>query len=354
MALRKQKTVTVTAIAKEVGLSAGAVSFVLSGQAKKRGISDNTADIVRRAAIRMGYVPNYWAQSLQSSRTGLISILFDSLEMNWAGRIMDGVTEVLSEGSHTPVLGLYYKMPLLERDITGIKHREILGALKRRDEGIVCTPRMQVREDYKVILNHGLPLVFIGATLNDMSGLDRASSVSWDCGPAAKKVVQHLIKSGRKKIAFVGAHHGVVSDQTRFDAYKSALQEAGIPFNEKWVVWGPAYASVSIEDIKTLFEDESDKPDAIFAINDSVAITLLEMLDFLGINVPSDVSLAGMGDLSITRVKNVGITTVNEPLEEIGSKAARLLLNLAENPAMKPVHLKIVGEDLKIRRTTNN
>lgn len=349
---RNKKAVTITAIAKEVGLSVGAVSFVLSGQAKKRGIAPKTADLVRETATRLGYVPHYWAQSLQKKRTGLISVLFDSLEMNWAGRVMQGITGVLGQGDYTPVIGLYFKMPLLNEDISGIAHREILSILMRRDEGLICTPRIEVVEDYKILLKHGLRIIFIGGLLDEMEGLEGIHSVIWDCGPAAKKIVQHLISTGRKKIAFVGARHGHKSDMVRYNAYKETLCDAGIELDDNLVVWGPAFEVLPIEMIESLFKDTSNRPDAIFAMNDSIAITLLDMLEDLGINVPSEVAIAGMGDLPVTKVKSVGITTVSEPLEEIGRQASMLLMELNEDKHGGTVHLKIEGSDLKIRKTT--
>ena len=344
--------VTVTTIAKEAGVSVGTVSYVLSGQAVKRNVAKDTAKRVTQIASDLHYVPNFWAQSMQTNRTGIISVLFHGMLMNWADEIMQGILEVLRPKHYTPIITLYDRMSVLKHDKSGIIREELAPILRRRDEGVICVPRPNAREDYKTLIRQGIPLVFIGQLLNDMTGLEEVSSVMWDNAPAVKTAVQHLINTGRRRIAFVGARHGVQSDNERFQAFENTLREAALPINEKWVVWGQTDIGVTAEMIAPMFSGDGEKPDAIFAINDSVAIELIKMLADLGIRVPDDVAVVGMGDFFVSAMSGIGLTTVQEPREEIGRGCAETVLELIKNPKRKAIHRTITCNGLKIRKTS--
>jgi len=185
---RNGKSVTIVDIAKDLGISHGTVGYVLSGQAKKRGVAEQTSRRVKEAAKRMGYVPHHWARTLRKKRTGMVSILFPSLEMSWAARAMIGIEKTFMPKGYTPVITLYGAWIKDDRLVdfnSRIDHAKIEMILQRRDEGIICQPNHRVREGYVLINEQHVPMVFIGSLMNNMEGLENVNSVIWDCRPAA-------------------------------------------------------------------------------------------------------------------------------------------------------------------------
>jgi len=185
-----------------------------------------------------------------------------------------------------------------------------------------------------------------------MTGLKGVSSVTWDDAPATKEAVEHLISIGRRRIGFFGARHGVTSDSSRFKAYKNTLEEAGLAVNEKWVFWGDSYKSLTLEQLKKIYEQPGEKPDAFFVINDAVAVRLLDLMYMLKLQAPDDIAIIGMGNLPASAMGLINLSTMDEPIEEIGCQAAETALELISSPRKGPVHKRIKHNKLKIRRTT--
>ena len=129
------------------------------------------------------------------------------------------------------------------------------------------------------------------------------------------------------------------------------LRESNRAINENWVFWSQPGAGASPHFMEKMFKGSSEVPDAVFAINDAVAIWLLQALADIGLNVPDDVAVVGMGDLHISQHNLIGLTTMREPIVEMGREAAKLVLELIDNPEQSPVHRKISCNELKIRRT---
>jgi len=276
-------------------------------------------------------------------------VLFNGLHLDWAERIMNSVESALDQSGYLANIAIYGRLPMYANISKETEERKIESILQRRDEGVICQPSPYTKKGYELLQKWQLPTVFVGSVLDDMSGLDNVSYVIWDCGSAAKRAVQHLINTGRKRIAFVGGIHGVESDQIRFNAYSQVLQEAGLAVRDDWVVWHQLDRPITTDMLNSLFNNGVEKPDAIFAINDSFAALIMELLLELDIKTPEDVSVIGMGDLRITRA--CGITTMREPLEEIGMEAAKILVELMKNPAHEPIRKRLYCNDLIIRRT---
>ena len=347
------KKVTIHSIAENLGVSAGTVSYVLSGQGRKRNVAKKTIAKVNAAAKKLNYSPNFWARSLAQSRTGIVSVMFSDLKGDWAHRAMAGILKVFRPKNYIPVISLYERSFLTE-DVEGIGTSEVDLMLQRRDEGLICQPIPPARDEYVRLASNGMKLVLIGSQLEDMAGLENVSSVTWDCGLAVKALVQHLIRSGRKRIAFFGSRHGVNSDITRFEAYKETLEEAGLEVRDEWVKWGLGYkfAEEASLELKSLLVDNREKPDAIFAINDAVALGIMQLLSGLNIKTPDDIALTGMGNLYLGGFPLVGLTTVKEPIERMGHASAEMMIELFDNPQKGPIHRKIECNELIIRKTT--
>jgi len=345
-----KKTVTIIDVARESGFSKSTVGYVLSGQAQKRRVAKKTAQKIRDTAKKLGYIPNHHARSLQGSSTKMISLLFATLQLDWAESVLSGIEQILGQQDYHSVI-IRHSWGFL-RNATDNKDTgsQAMGVLQRRDEGVICQPSPKLKQDYVMLEEASLPIVFIGSILSDMSGLEKISSVTWDWYPAAEEAIRYLIKTGRKKIGLVGADHGIKSDITCFNAYKDTLKDAGLEIDQKRILWGSSYSPPTVGRYKKLI-NSSARPDAFFVINDPIAINTLDVFKGMGIKAPDDIAVIGMGNLPISGLKQIGLTTVNEPLEEIGVESAKVLLELISSSDPKPIHKKVSGKKIEVRTT---
>jgi len=338
---------TVSTIAKSLNLSKATVSLALNDQTKKYKLAESTIRRVKDAARELGYVPNPWASNLARQRSGVISVLLDSLTLDWANCVMQAIDEVVRLKSYTSFISVDWNNPK-------VFAQEMMAAIKRRDEGVICHSLVGTADQYTTLIKSGIPLVFLADIPEKMIDAEGINTAMWDDGPVVKIAVQHLIETGRKKIAFYGFHNGLISDMNRFSAYKESLTEAGMSVKNEWVKWGngipPLPYSMPLEILKTLFVNGKEHPDAIFALNDALALGILIEMPKLGIKVPDDVAIVGIGDLMLSRY--MGLTTMREPLSELGRDAAEIVLELIENPKKTPIHRKITCNELIIRSTT--
>jgi len=345
-----KKTVSIIDVALEAGFSKSTVGYVLSGQAKKRGVADKTAQKVRKAAKKLGYIPNHHARSLQGRSTKMITLLFASLQLDWAERVLSGIEQILNQQDYHSVIirhsWAFLKNVTDNRD-TG---KKAMGILQRRDEGVICQPSPKLKQDYVMLQDASLPIVFIGSIFSDMSGLEKISSVTWDWYPAAGEAVRYLIKTGHKKIGFVGADHGIKSDITCFNAYKDTLKDAGLEIDQRRILWGGSYSPPTVGQYKELI-NSSARPDAFFVINDPLAINTLDVFKDMGVKAPDDIAVISMGNLPISSLKQIDLTTVNEPLGEIGTESAKVLLELINSSASKVIHKKVRCKKIEVRGT---
>lgn len=339
--LMKQKPVTITSLARHLNLSIATVSYVLNGRGKEMKIPEATVERVRAVADEMGYRPNFFAHNLRRKQTDTVGVIFADLEENWAHRVLRGMMDVLDNGGYTPILGVHFWQ-------TGREEREIMSFLQRRVDALVCFPQPKSRELYAELLRQKHKLLLLGDTLPD---LPEANYVAWDSGQAAAVVVSHLIASGRKRIAFVGPDHPTTMTLARFEAYRDCLQRAGLEQRSEWVVWEKS-GDIPMDAVIGLFKaGAASRPDALFVVNDGLALPLLEVLDKHGIDVPGQVAVASMGDLSLSGHRAIGLTSIHEPCEELGAELGRTVMQLIEKPQSEPIQTRIASNDLVCRRT---
>lgn len=336
--------VTVESIANDLDMSPSTVSFVMSGQAKKRRISEKTTELVLAHAEKLGYVPNEIAQGLRYQRTNIVALLLGNLELSWADITARGVNAVFDNLGLQTVISVHYWDRQREQSL--LKH-----ILTHRYEGIICQPILEARSDYEVVLRRGIPLVMIDI-LPDMMDVNY---VSWDAKPAVKVVAQYLVNSGRKRVTFIGFPVMTLNTIARLEAYQEVMKDSGLPADVRWL----DYVSLTKDLLKSKdyawFEymmSQQNRPDAFLCLNDATALTVVQIMNRIGLRIPDDVAITGMGNLPITHEYAANLTTLVEPIQEIGKASAEVISELIENPEQGPIHRMIKSNDLIIRGTT--
>lgn len=364
MVENNNKSVSILTIAEDLGISKTTVGYVLSGQAKKRRVAQKTAQRVMDAASRLNYVPHLWAKNLARQSTKVVSMVIGGYEYNWAADVTRGLLPAFETEGYVPITSIHLWDAARQ-------NQELMLALERRDEGIICQPLPDCAQSYVQVMDHRVPLVFIADTIES---LPLVSYVAWDAVPAVETVVKHLIETGRKRVGFIGSELIMTKFvRERYQAYKNTIIKSGLEFDERWTKWCSSYqwvgwlseknndvtpnsiGEVSIREVlEDLLNGHGYDLDAIFFPHDSLALAAYRELKQMGVKVPDDIALAGMGDVPLAADLAVGLTTVREPLEEIGKVAADVLAELIEDPSQAPIQRLVSGTDLKIRRTTGS
>jgi len=336
--------VTLSTIAKHVGLSRATVSVVLSGQGERQRIAPDTVRRVQEAARALEYVPNQLARSLRQRRTHVVGVLLPGFTDDWADRIVRGMRPVLEAAGYIDLI--------TSHDFDADRERQRIESLVQRQvDAIVTVPLARDRDAYVDLLRRvHMPLVFLGDTIDGME--DEVSFVAWDSGRAAAAAVRHLLDTGRRRVGYLGPEHDTTMTRARRAAYERTLADAGLPARPRWQGTWPVGAHMDGPLARILALPAGERPDAFFCLNDSVAFNVLRRAPALGVAVPRDFALVGMGDLPLAGPEALGVSTMVEPCEAIGRAAAEVALSLIERPDGGAVRRMIDHVELKPRATT--
>ncbi|OPZ09292.1 MAG: Catabolite control protein A [candidate division BRC1 bacterium ADurb.BinA292] len=342
-----RKAVTLSTLARELGLSTATVSYVVNGQVRQQKISPATAERVLRAAAEAGYVPNRLAHGLHIRRSGVVGVIVENFRHGWADRVLEGLQEVLDQYSFTVFSALH-------RGDSKREQREVQSLLERRADAILTFPLPGSRSLYERIVRHGPPLLFLGDAFEDFP---QVSYVAWDASAGVRRAVEHLAGGGRKKIGYLAVRRDSIVHRERHDAFHEALREHDLPVNPAWIGEGKAESQAGLQPlvqrlIRRMFEQSRDRPDALIVASDLMALHALALLRYIGLRVPEDVAVIGMGDSTSGGLPGIELTTISEPCEEIGRVAGELALHLIEDKQARPMVRFVPGDRLVVRRTT--
>ena len=330
--------ITIDDIAQQMGVSKSTVSRALNGRVD---VSQATRQRILQAAREMGYHPSAAARSLARQRTNKLGFVFNdtiSYFSDYFAEIIVGATTTAEENGHNIVL---YTNEGDSPDglLSLCKAREIDGVILVWDHvpSIIIDP----------LLAEGLPFVILGRRVNH----PRASFIAPDNYNGALALMRHFIDLGHTRIGFTSRRLTMkLTREDRFAAYKDALKKAGIPFDPTLVVeteGGQPDNSLAADQLLDL----PDPPTAIFAFHDLVAADILETILKRGLRVPQDIALAGFDGLNASRHAKPSITTVKQPLHEIGRQSVQALLRRIENHNQPPIQITLPVQ-LAIREST--
>ncbi len=319
---------------------------MLNGIAEQRGISRATIERVQDAARRFNCIPNQSARRLKSQRSEMIGVIVGNFKLDWAEAVMEGLQSVLDPTPYVPFVATHRFD--IERN-----RKELLSSLRRRDDGLITFPTGGCEDLYRLIRSTGTPIVLIADELTELA--DEVSSVTWNASAAIERAVAHLCDLGRRRIAFLGIDLPGESTRHRFDCFQSAIAARSLDLPARWIARPPASNvpdAIIRAALDQFFDSPGPRPDAVLALNDGLAIPALEELEKRGYRVPEDIALIGMGNLPLTHHPAISITTLPEPVEQMGALAARVLLDHIEKKTTTPVRREVATDELIIRRTT--
>jgi LacI family transcriptional regulator len=302
---------TIRDVAEAANVSIKTVSRVLNDERYVRG---DTRARVQAAVAALGFHPSVAARSLGGKRSFQIGFICDNPNPYYTYEVQTGIRDRLAEA------GVRLLAQPYDRGADSLA-REIHALINATHvDGLILTPPVSDRTDVLDLLAlHNVPFVRI------QPGKDRAiaPSVSIDNVAAAQAMTARLIALGHRRIGFIGGPNDFAVSAERLAGYKAALDQADIAYREDLAVPGDFGFDAGVAGADALLDK---RPTAIFAASDAMAAGVLAEAHRRGLELPADLSVCGFDDSSLASSVWPPLTTVRQPLREIGWQAADLLL----------------------------
>lgn len=266
----------------------------------------------------------------------LVPVVFDE----YFARILHGVADAAYE--HRLRLLLWPTRHEHAREIA------LLEEIRRATDGAVLVLPEASSDDLLEPLANGLRVVVV----DPLAPLDpRIPSVAAAHAPGAEQVMQHLLELGHRRIAAITGPPGWVATEERRRAYRDALASAGIPFDPALELEADFDFEPGAQAASVLLELERP-PTAIFAFSDMIAIGAMRAIRSRGITIPDELSVVGFDDTAYATIVHPALTTVRQPLAEMGATAVNLLMRLMRGDTLDTLHLEPITR-LVVRETTS-
>lgn len=321
--MRANGTPTLKDVARAAGVSEATASRVLHLKPGTIPIASETGERVRRVAIDLGYRTNRLARGLSRASTDALGVLLpfdaETLSKPYNSLILAGVGQAASARGYA--LALYYADPLT-RDNYALALRD-----GRVDGGLVVDSTVLTDEQVARLEAEHFPLVLVGHRLPER----RVSFVAADDRGAAAALTRHLIEFGHRRIIHLAFPGGHPTRQRRL-GFLDAMAAAGLLRPDSVVEdpVGDGPEELDHRDLVRALLEAPEPPTAVFAWNDVVAASVVQCAAELGVRVPGRLSVVGYNDFVIARLTSPPLTTVHQPLFEMGQEAARCLIDRIE------------------------
>ena len=314
---RRHQT-TIIDIAKSVGVSNSTVSRALHGHAD---INPETRQAILDMAVQLDYQPNQLAYNLVKSRTNTIGMIVPEFHNRFFPNVIMGAHQVLTEQG--------YNLTIMQSNESfAVEVANTKAMLANRIDGLLISLTQETNsfEHLQVFEKRGIPLVLFNRVCDDV----HAPKVVVNDFEAAFMAVEHLIKNGYERIAHLGGPLNLLVSRERMKGYRAAMEKYGKPVEEELVIQGMLSQQKARIYGKYLLDLEN-RPDAIFAVNDSAAIEIMLMAKEKGIRVPDELGVVGFSDNPESAYIGPGLTTVRQPTIEIGKTTARWILQMIDD-----------------------
>ena len=330
----ERPTTTIAEIARLAGVSAPTVSKVLNGRTP---VSAETREHVQRVLREHGYRSTRRA----AKPAPLIELVFHELAGIYPVDILKGVQGVAAERQMAVVVS-----ESQGRQTPGRGWLE--GVLSRRPTGVIPVFSDLSTQQRAQLATVGIPLVVLDPNGVPDDEVPSVGSTNWIGGLSATR---HLLELGHRRIAVITGPRWALSSRARLDGYRAALDAAGVPVDPVLIREGAFEIADGVRHANELFR-LPDPPTAIFAFNDGMAIGVYHAASVAGLRVPAELSVIGFDDYHPLDDWLVPpLTTVRQPLTEMGAAAARMVLDLADGTMPQPRRLEL-ATDLVVRAST--
>lgn len=335
--MKKSRT-SITDIAKELNISPSTVSRALNNHP---AISAKTRDAVIELARKLNYQPNLLALNLLRKRTNLIGVIVPEITSYFFSSIISGIQDLLNPMGVNMIIGQSNESYEEEKSIVNT-------FASIRVDGFLISPSSETKNfDHLQMLNdNNIPLVIFD---RDCEGME-VDKVFVDEYNGAFQAVEHLVNTGCRRIAHITGMSTLSTSRHRLEAYKDALKLHNIPVRKEYIVECEGFAPEhGIEPTQKLLA-LPNPPDAIFTINDGVAIGAMYIIKNSGIVIPDKISVIGFDDDPHSSYFKPSLSTVWQPTYEMGMLSARILMKrVNSNNDISKIRIEKLFPELIIR-----
>jgi len=332
----QNKVPTIKEIAKIANVSAMTVSRALNNNPRVREI---TRKKIQSIAKQLGYRPNRIARSLVSKRSQLISLIVADIANQYFSELARGIEDKARENGYNVIfcstdndsetLKTYVRL-MMEVGVDGF----ILAAVRLKE------PIVEELTDQR------FPVVLVNRELKEK----KANSVVIDNHAGAYLVVEHLIKCGYEKIAVITGAFNLSTGIERFEGYRNALGDHDISFQEDYVSQGPFTKEHGCQAATKMLSGKN-RPEAIFAASDNIALGVMVAAGKLGLRIPEDLALVGFDDTGFSSNAKINLTTVSQKKYEMGALGVQMLLDLINGQENGSINNIVLEPELIIRKS---
>ena len=323
-------------IAEKLDVSPGTVSKALND---KQGVGNDLRKKIKSEAEQMGYKPNPIAQRLSTNKSNTIGVFMlnrDNIRLreSFGIEIVDGITEQANQAQYDILLFTITKDTYNQRSYLELcRERKVEGAIFIS----LCLDDPHIEEIKKA----QMPVAVIDVNLEG----ENLGYVTSDNYSGIEQALDYLFEMGHRKIGFIGSCEGAEVSQIRMQAYQDYMKKAGL-YNEQYV-WRGDFSKESGHQVAEKIVASSDKPTALIAVSDLMALEIMKTFREAGIAVPEDISIIGFDDIPAARYSDPALTTVAQDGIGLGKEATKFILdNLAGE---KTSVAKLLPTELVIR-----
>jgi LacI family transcriptional regulator len=326
-------------VAALAGVSTPTVSKVING---RDDVADATRVRVQKALAKLGY-ESPMQRRVRSTGPALVDLVFDGLNSSYSLEVMTGIVGCAAEENAEVVLS-----SVTPDKLQNTNHEQWSQRLSDAGrKGLILVTSEVTTGQLESFRRRKIPVVVIDPLNPPGSGFVSVGATNWAGGKAA---AEHLISLGHRKVAFLGGPEAAECSVARLHGYLAALRANSIPANPHYILAGQFRREFGVTGARQLFA-LTDRPTAIFAGSDSIALGVLDEARRQGIRVPEQLSLVGFDGTDITEQSVPRLTSVAQPLQEMGRTALRSVLRLANGETLESTHVELATE-LVVRDST--
>ena len=331
--------VTIKDIAKALNISVSTVSRALQDHPD---ISKKTKELVNQYAKEHHYRPNAIALSLKTKRTNIIGVIVPEIVHHFFSCVFAGIEDTANQNGFSVII--CQTSEDYEKEVKSLETLQSARAC-----GVIASLSKSTTDfsHYKDLMDENIPLVFFDRICTEL----KTDRVVTDDYNGAYMAVEHLIKTGCKRIAFFSAPSNMEISKNRENGYIDALRSHSLPVDKSLIF----ECDTKDKAIKLTPEvlNMGNRPDAIFCINDDTASGVLYAVKRSGLSVPEDISICGFGDGEVAKACDPALTTIEQNGYDMGVKACTLLINRIKNGnTLREVNHSVIRTSLVIREST--
>jgi DNA-binding LacI/PurR family transcriptional regulator len=333
---RKRHQTTIIDIAKTLGVSNSTVSRALHGHAD---ISPETRQAVLDTAALLDYQPNQLAYNLVKSRTNTIGMIVPEFHNPFFPNVIIGAHEVLTNAGYN--LTIMQSNESYQVEISNTK-----AMLANRVDGLLISLTQETNnfDHLEVFEKRGIPLILFNRVCEQIN----VPKVVVNDFESAFMAVEHLIVNGYERIAHLGGPLTLLVSQERLRGYKAAMEKHGKSIEDHMVIQG-MLSQQKARIYGQYLLDLAERPDAIFAVNDSAAIEIMLIAKEKGISIPDELGVVGFSDNPESAYIGPGLTTIRQPTMEMGQATAEWILQLVDTEETRISERKVLRTELIVR-----